>query len=130
MRGLARLLEDEVRALCTSPSLRCVQTARIAAEALGCRRAIEPELRPGGSPRALLERLPAAGPDDVVVLVGHEPGLGRLAGLLVTGKATALPLKKAGACAIACDGRPASGKGRLEWHLTPRLLRRLGEAGR
>jgi phosphohistidine phosphatase len=124
--GLARLLDGEVREIQTSRYARCARTAEIASEALGCPRVrAVPELEPGEPLGALLEELPSAAEDDVVVLVGHEPDLGKLAGTLVIGKAAALPLKKAGACGVHFDGPPAPGKGRLVWHVTPRILRRL-----
>jgi phosphohistidine phosphatase SixA len=62
------------------------------------------------------------------VIVGHEPDLGRLAGMFVSSPQLAMPLRKAGACAIRFDQAVAQGKGQLEWHLPPRILRRL--AGR
>jgi phosphohistidine phosphatase len=124
--GLARLIRGEVRALLTSPLVRCVQTARIAADELGSPKPVEAdELAPGGSFDELLEDLPPAAEEEALVLVGHEPDLGRAAGRLVLGEQAELPLKKAGACAIAFDGRPVAGDGRLVWHVTPRILRRL-----
>ena len=126
--GLACLLDGEVREIQTSRYVRCARTAEIASEALGCPRVrAVPELEPGEPLGALLEELPAA-EGDAVVLVGHEPDLGKLAGTLVIGKAAVLPLKKAGACGVRFDGPPAPGKGQLVWHVTPRILRLL--AGR
>ena len=61
---------------------------------------------------------------ETVALVGHEPDLGKLAGTLVFGAPSALPLKKAGACAIQFEGAARPGAGRMVWLLTPRLLRR------
>jgi len=58
-----------------------------------------------------------------VVLVGHEPDLGQLAAMLIG--SIPLPLKKAGACAIAFDDRVAPGAGSLCWLATRKLLRRL-----
>ncbi|MEO6463413.1 MAG: histidine phosphatase family protein, partial [Candidatus Eisenbacteria bacterium] len=90
--GLARLLRNvppKRLAVWTSPLVRADQTARLAAAALGGGKSVEPvvvsALAPGGSMRGLLERLSeaasAAKNDDVaVVLVGHEPDLGQLAG--------------------------------------------------
>jgi phosphohistidine phosphatase len=39
-------------------------------------------LAPGGDPEAALEELAGAGETDVVLMVGHNPGVGRMAGLL------------------------------------------------
>jgi len=61
----------------------------------------------------------------VVVLVGHEPHLGKLAGTLLFGAPAHLPIKKAGACAIDFEARPRAGGGQLVWFLPPRALRQL-----
>jgi phosphohistidine phosphatase SixA len=136
--GLARLLRDEELArvvVWTSPLVRADQTAHRVATALGGGKEVEPQvvtgLAPGGSMRGLLERLTAlaqeAKADDLaVVLVGHEPDLGQLAGELALDPPGPLPLKKAGACAVAFDGAPRRRAGTLEWFLPPRLLRALG----
>ena len=59
------------------------------------------------------------------MLVGHEPDLGELASWLLTGskQRVRMPLKKAGAVAIAMEDPPV-----LLWMLGPRALRELGEA--
>ena len=85
-------------------------------------------LRPEGSYRKVIEFLSANGSDGAVVLVGHEPDLGKLAGTLVFGAPSALALKKAGACAIQFDGEIRAGAGSLSWFLPPKMLRRF--AGR
>lgn len=59
-----------------------------------------------------------------VVLVGHEPGLGVLAGALLGG--TPLPLKKAGL--IFLRGEPAPGGMSLSGVLTPKLVARWARA--
>jgi phosphohistidine phosphatase len=123
-RGLARI-ERSVTAVWTSPYTRADQTARMVAEALGSPLEQVEELTPAGSQRKLLEALARLGASDTVVLVGHEPYLGKLATSLLFGAALALPLKKAGACAIEIDGAPRPGAGRLQWFLAPRLLRRM-----
>ena len=122
--GLVRLTGG-VRAIWTSPLARAAATAAVLHDV--CR---EPRvhtveaLRPGGSWRQLIERLQhGRGAGGTIVLVGHEPDLGKLAGSLVFGAPRALPLKKAGACAIDFEGPVDAGKGEIEWLLTPKLLR-------
>ena len=137
--GLARVLGRTAarRAIVwSSPLVRAEQTARRAAAALGGKEAgpqIVAALAPGGSMRGILERLVAAaeqGKDDgaIVVLVGHEPDLGQLAGELALDPPGPLPLKKAGACAVVFEGAPRRRTGRLEWFLPPRVLRALSRA--
>lgn len=128
-RGLARAL-PAAAAVWTSPLVRAARTAEILARELDSRgpRTVA-GLASGGSERALLELLAATVADDAaatIVLVGHEPELGRLAGSLLVDPARALPLKKAGACALSFDGAPGKKLGDLKWFLSPRLLRALG----
>ncbi len=122
--GLRRL-ERKIERVMTSPLKRADHTARI----LGRELEIEPvekldALAPGGSTRKILEALRAA-KVETVVLVGHEPDLGSLAGWLVFDNGASLPLKKAGACSIRFDSAVAPGSGTLEWVASPRILRGL-----
>ncbi len=57
-----------------------------------------------------------------IALVGHEPGLGELAGRLI-GSRHAIEFKKGAVCRIDLDQIPPTGPGRLRWFLTPRMLR-------
>ena len=62
----------------------------------------------------------------VVIVVGHEPGLGELAAWLVTGTPQGIfPLRKGGACAIRFAEAPAPGAGELRWLLAPGQMRKL-----
>jgi phosphohistidine phosphatase len=117
-----------VDVVASSPLARAVETAQIAAKALGVAAVEEvPSLAPGGRVEDLLAWLQGRGAE-VAVLVGHEPGLSRLAGRLVTGRATSLfTFKKGGACSLALRAaRP--GTAQLEWLATARILRDLGAA--
>ncbi len=126
VRGLLRL-EDDVRRVFTSPFARCTSTAAIVAHAAGVDGIEELEtLAPGGSWRATIHRLNEESPELTVVLVGHEPELGKLAGVLLFGAPAALPLRKAGGCSIEFADAPAAGQGRLRWFLPPRALARVG----
>jgi phosphohistidine phosphatase len=127
-RGLGRLLEKAPLVI-TSPLVRASETADILRKVLEPKKQVETldALRPGGSLRAVVKRLEAAGTGDIVILVGHEPDLGKLAGTLVFGApATGLPLSKSGACVITFVGPVRPGEGRLHAFLPPRLLRRVG----
>jgi phosphohistidine phosphatase len=124
-RGLARL-EPRIGAILTSPLERASATARVLQAATGTGKPeILEALAPRGSYRQIVEALASRASDETVVLVGHEPGLGKLAGTLLFGAPAALPLKKAGACAISFVGPPLPGKGQLAWFLPPRTLRRM-----
>lgn len=123
-------LEPEVSIVLASPLQRCAETAQClresGAEELALR--FSEALAPGSSWRetfTLLEEVPDA---VTVALVGHEPDLGKLAGVLLFGAPAAMPLRKAGACCIEFAARPAAGKGRLRWFLPPRALRRFARS--
>jgi phosphohistidine phosphatase len=127
--GLARLAGGASRIL-TSPLVRAERSARLLADTLDDSVPVESldALAPGGGYRKILDHLALVPSDETVVLVGHEPSLGKLAGMLLFGAPAALPLKKAGACAIRFEGPPQAGHGELVWFMPPRALRRL--AGR
>lgn len=124
-RGLARL-EPDVSVILTSPLERARATARVVQDVIGTGKPeVLEALAPGSSYRKLIETLATRASDETLLLVGHEPDLGKLVGTLVFGAPAALPLKKAGACAISFVGPPHAGKGQLVWFLPPRALRRL-----
>lgn len=124
--GLLRLLGEGPAVINTSPLERCLRTAALLAEALPNSELHKlGALAPGGSYHDVLRHLSRRGADETVVLVGHEPDLGKVAGALLFGAPAALPLKKAGACLIQCVGDPAAGQGQLRWFLPPRTLRHL-----
>lgn len=119
-------LEPEVSLVLTSPLRRCRQTADCMHESAdgAARVRVTETLAPGGTWRDLLAELEALTETGTVVLVGHEPDLGKLAGVLLFGAPASMPLRKAGACSIEFESRCAAGRGRLRWFLPPRALRR------
>ena len=125
-RALKRL-EGEIHVIHSSPLARCMRTAELIFEETGTELAVVtlPSLAPGRSWRSTLHRIAEESPDSTLVLVGHEPELGKLAGLFLFGAPAALPLKKAGACSFAFEDAVAPGAGRLRWFLPPRSLERL-----
>jgi phosphohistidine phosphatase len=118
-------------AIRTSPAVRAADTARIAGDVLGAAGPIErwEELKFGSTPESVVQRLVDEGPrTGTVVLVGHEPGLGQLAGLLLFGEPMApIRLRRAGAAMIAVPQRVGPSAGRLEWALTRGQLTGLGK---
>jgi phosphohistidine phosphatase len=111
----------------SSPLLRTLQTAAIAAEVLGRAArplAVEewPELAYWVDPELTLARLGALR-EEQVLLVGHRPHLDALLAAAMGGNGEPFTvLKKAGAALI--DWSPPGGE--LRWLLTPAILRRLG----
>jgi len=122
--GLARI-EPHIDQVATSPFARARQTAQVVADVLRIGEIAELDaLRPGGSVDEIILFLAARMPRRTIVLVGHEPDLGTLAGLLLFGAPMPLPLRKACACAIRFEDSPREGGGRLAWFLPPRVLRK------
>jgi phosphohistidine phosphatase len=127
--GLAVLLGKPDRLL-SSPYRRALQTAVLAARALGLRRSDVAVLQAlagdvaGGRLLEALSRLPGRR----LLCVGHEPQLSSLVALLCTaGRPLALDLRKAGLVRIDAERPLRLGGGQLRWLLSPRLLRRLGQ---
>jgi len=122
-----------VEAVFSSPAPRALETAVAVAGALRPRPRIE-ELEAlwiGGDPGAVATRLrrgSTAG--SAILLVGHEPDLGRLVSLWLTG-GTGLRVifKKGGLCKLTVT-RPAAGRcATLDWLLTPRQLVMIAGSG-
>ena len=122
-RGMLRL-EGEVHALLTSPLVRCMRSAEILAQEAEMSRSPEAldALAPRGSWRDVILRLGEESPEATVVLVGHEPDLGKLAGVLLFGAPAAMALKKAGGCSIEFEAPVAPGTGQLRWFMPARAL--------
>lgn len=89
---LDRSLPSGCRILC-SPAVRTRQTA----DALGRKYKLVPEIGPSATPQQVLEV--AGWPDGrgQVLLVGHQPWLGQVAALLLTGQQHDWSVKKANA---------------------------------
>lgn len=114
----ARALVRPVDAVWTSPFARAHATALLAGRAWRAPVEIHPWLAAGAmSAMECLEHLPGGD----TVLVGHEPDLGDLLGLLMGGPS--IPLRKAGIAILT--GEPSAGGMTLELLLSPRAL--LGE---
>jgi phosphohistidine phosphatase len=109
------------RAVYASPALRAAQTAALLADALELgrgRRIDTPGLHHASTARKALAGIAALNPPAAFALVGHEPLLGEIACLLVTGKAgPGMPLRKGGACLLETPSL-SPGKARLLWSLT------------
>lgn len=128
-RALGRLeLAPEV--ILTSPLPRARQTAEIIATELGRTRQLHncQALAPGGKPVSLLALVKKShARAGTTMLVGHQPDLGELASLLLTGNAlgAALEFKKAGLAVLEWNRSTSGGDARLQMLLPPRVLTRL-----
>jgi phosphohistidine phosphatase len=116
-RALAAL-KVEVHMAFTSPKARARETAELACEALGVEPIDHDALASGFDGEAALELLAAAGPDQRVLVVGHEPDFSQVAYDLAGGR---IDMKKGGIAAIRLDGT----RGELIALLRPRELDRI-----
>ena len=124
--GLAAL-EARPELILTSPFTRARQTADLLAAAFAKKpKVVElPALQPGVKPRDVLRALDLDGRASSVALVGHEPGLGELAAVLV-GFRTPPEFKNGGVARIdVAILPPSAGSGRLSAWLPPKILRAL-----
>jgi phosphohistidine phosphatase len=111
-------LKVEVQLAFTSPKVRARDTAALACEPLGIE-AIEHEpLSSGFDGDDALELMSAAGPDQRVLAVGHEPDFSQVIYDLTGAR---INLKKGGIAAVRLDGT----RGELIVLLRPRELRRI-----
>lgn len=112
----------------TSPLVRTRQTAEVVAGAFRNPPPIlnMPSLAPGGTHNAIIEELSKQHRRHRIALVGHEPGIGELAGRLI-GLRRPLEFKKGAICRIDVAALPPAGPGQLRWFLTPRILRKVGK---
>lgn len=115
-RALAALAV-EFQAVFTSPKVRARDTARLACEALGAEPIEDDALAEGCTAREALD-LAAAG--DRVLLVGHEPDLGRVVHDVTGGR---VDVKKGGLVGLRLDGG-----GEIVSVLRPREIDRIASA--
>jgi phosphohistidine phosphatase len=123
-RGLRTLL-PRVDLICSSPLVRALDTAKIAAGALEYPSPILqcPQLLPEAGFREFVSLMEENPGNDAVLIVGHEPHLGRTISSLLGTSRVMIEMKKGGLCMVRVDGAPGSGGGTLVYHLTPKQLR-------
>jgi phosphohistidine phosphatase len=122
--ALRRLL-GEVDMLASSPLRRAWQTAEILQQEASwpAPQAVD-ALAPGSDPAALVPFLRRRPAGKRIAVVGHEPHLHELVGLLVGGPDgnAGIEMKKGGAACVRFSGAPGPGKGILLWLLPPRAI--------
>jgi phosphohistidine phosphatase len=107
----------------TSPLVRAVQTAEIAAEILDYEgelvqtRALVPE----GTPQGVWSEVRSRRGQDSVLLAGHEPLLSQVVAYFLGSPALRVEMKKGALVRIDMEGSRPEPKGVLLWMLTPKL---------
>lgn len=113
----------------SSPLVRARQTADVFAEGLPGKPPVanSDALAPGGTHSAVLDELSKYARRKRIALVGHEPDIGQLAARLI-GARRPLEFGKGAICRIDFGALPPTGPGTLVWFLTPKMLRKIGDA--
>ena len=110
----------------SSPFRRAKQTAEIIARSFKVRKklAFSDDLTPAGDPRLLIQELNQIRPEpENVLLVGHEPYLGKLVSLLAAGNTSLeIDFKKGGLCKLEVESLYLGRCAKLVWLLTPRQM--------
>lgn len=130
--GAVKKMDFSFDAILSSPYARARQTAEIAAEVLGFSKKIQftVNLTPQGTSRKLVDELnDKYGALENILLVGHEPQLSSLIGLMISGSEGAeITLKKAGFCKVSADNLKFKQCASLEFLLTPTQLIRISKS--
>jgi phosphohistidine phosphatase len=121
-------LDISLDVILTSPLVRTRQTAEVVAAGFRNPPPIVnmASLAPGSAHNAIIEELVKQHRRHRIALVGHEPGIGELAGRLI-GSRRPLEFKKGAICRIDVAALPPTGAGELRWFLTPRIMRKIGQ---
>jgi phosphohistidine phosphatase len=113
----------------SSPYLRASETAVIAMESMHLKKdqlILTKHLAPLGGAEQLIAEINAQDSVENVLLVGHEPELGELVSLLLSGdQSISITLKKGGICCLSVDNLIVGKCATLEWLLNPAQLETL-----
>lgn len=107
----------------TSPYKRAIETAEVAASALGYSEAIlrTKVLQPASDPPDVWEEIRVHKDAKELMLVGHEPLFGMVAAFLLGTPLLSIDFKKGALVRIDVNTMGAHPRGVLKWMLTPKL---------
>jgi phosphohistidine phosphatase len=107
----------------SSPYVRAVETAEIAAEGFGNKRGIvrTETLVPHGLPENVWSELRDYRDEESVLLAGHEPLMGHLAAYLLASPALRIEVKKSALIRIDVGALGHTPHGTLRWLITPKF---------
>jgi phosphohistidine phosphatase len=131
MQRIARALRELGVApdlIVSSPYARASQTASILAKEFKYKEelAYSDFLAPMGEPNDMIGEINEKYSVDELMLVGHEPNLSSLAGVLLAGSPDlAINLKKGGVCCLSVDDLHYDRRAVLEWLVTPKISTRV-----
>lgn len=116
----------------TSPYTRALETAQILLKIFKMKKeqlAVTEHLTPMGLPEDVIGEINEKYADmESIALVGHEPNLSALIGLLVAGDASiSIEMRKGGVCFLSAENLRHQRRATLEWLMMPKHLVALGE---
>jgi phosphohistidine phosphatase len=117
----------------SSPLVRAKETAEIFQTVFSVKEEMKiiDALAPGGTPSSVyksVKLLLKAAFAEEIMLFGHEPDMGNLAGnLLSFGSDLDIPFKKSGVCRIDVSDIPPTQPGVLKWFVTPKIASMLND---
>lgn len=132
MAALLKRLAVAPSLILSSPLIRARQTADILADVLDAEPPLtSPNLAPGGSLAGVLDDIVSRHVTGDVIVGGHMPGVGALAGFVAWGDpGIVFPFRTAEVCRIDLDGdRLTPGAGDLRWLIPPRIAEKLLHGG-
>ncbi|MBK9924947.1 MAG: phosphohistidine phosphatase SixA [Anaerolineales bacterium] len=127
MQKIAHGLRDlgvEPNLIVSSPYVRASQTASILAKVFKYKEEISysDSLVPMGEPNDMIGEINEKYSVDELMLVGHEPNLSSLVGLLLAGNTNiSINFKRGGVCCLSVDDLHYDRKAVLEWLITPKI---------
>ena len=134
MRQIAKSLRRlgvEFDLILSSPYIRASGTAEILADIFKKKNKIvfSDHLIPEGNPELLIGEINEKHSVDSLAIVGHEPHLSALIGLLTADSSKIeITLKKGGVCYLSADDlHHQDHRATLEWLLTPGILMEIGD---
>lgn len=121
-------LKDEffsLEKIYASPHIRSIQTAEILATYLKFKFDVEVvnELSPESPVEKVVEMIKRNSIFQTIALVGHDPMMTNLIGVLTGGKTTNIEMKKSGVACIEYDVNLQ--KGEFQWYLNPKTLEKV-----
>jgi phosphohistidine phosphatase len=129
-KGL-RSLGVDFDLILSSPYVRARETAEILVDVFKMKKKITftENLIPMANPELFIEEINQTYSVDSIAVVGHEPHLSTLIGILIAENAKIdVTLKKGGVCYITADDLHHNDhRATLEWLLTPGILTDIGE---
>jgi len=128
MRQIAKGLRSlgvEFDPILSSPYLRAQETAEVLGDVFKMKKKIifSESLLPESEPEKVIAEINESHTVDSLALVGHEPHLSGLIGLLTSSNMNIdMTLKKGGVCRLSADDLHHEHRATLEWLLTPGIL--------